>query len=59
MKRMFQGSCYSVLAALIGLVAAQSVGGLYGACFGLPVAFIWGPIGLVENRMTSGRTNDQ
>jgi hypothetical protein len=33
-------------------------GGLYGACFGLPVAFILGPIGLVENSLTSGNTND-
>ena len=25
-------------------------GGLYGACFGLPVAILLGPLGLVENR---------
>mgnify|MGYP003652955059 CR=1 FL=1 len=128
MKRIFQSWCFSVLAALIGLVTAQLIGvawwppgagltligiglvsascsarmlavrwhlpasvlasgagamvacffagataemlpagslewmwkgGLYGACFGLPVAFILGPIGLVENKMTSGSTSDQ
>ena len=127
MKRLFQVCCLSMLAALIGLVAAQSVGavwwppgagltligiglvsagcsarllavrwhlpvsvlasgagsmvacffagataemlpagsfewmwkgGLYGACFGLPVAFIFGPIGIVENGMQSGQTNE-
>ena len=127
MKRLFQSCCFSMLAALIGIFAAQSVGalwwppgagltligiglvaagcsarlfavrwhlpasvlaggvgsmvacffagataeilpagslewmwkgGLFGACFGLPVAFILGPIGIVENRVQSGKTNE-
>ena len=26
-------------------------GGVYGACFGLPVAILLGPLGLIENRL--------
>ena len=30
-------------------------GGIYGACFGLPVAFLLGPIGVIENRTVNKR----